>query len=474
MKTALTCLLTACLLFSWCSLSSAQQNASAAGEKKIVITKRTVEADGTEVTETIVKKGAAAADFDVDKYVRENRSSQMQVDVRVEDVRSTSHSTRNSTWTKDGQRGFLGVFDLDAMEEGDGPAGVLVKIAANAAAARAGLQDGDMILQLNDTPVSDFEDIRTIMADTRSGDKMRVTYQRDSRRATVEITLGEAQDRNREEEDDDEEENEDDWNTENWSQGDRKEENVDVDVQQKEACLGVYTEGLEPGEEGKGARILSFTAESVAKEVQMQENDVITAINGQRVQDHSELWAEIAKYKAGDRVQVDYLRNGEKRNVEAALKPCQDDDSRITMAEEDDQGGQKKRQFNTWNWNSNDQTQLRQTRLITIHKGAEGDAAQVNTPPSGSQPVDRQLQLESFRASPNPAPGQVTVEFRGAPVATIVSLLDGSGRQLFREELNMFNGTYQQQFDLSEYAKSAVVVLIQQGAKSFTAQVVIN
>lgn len=68
----------------------------------------------------------------------------------------------------------------------------------------------------------------------------------------------------------------------------------------------------------------------------------------------------------------------------------------------------------------------------------------------------------------------MTVEFHGAPVATIVSLLDMRGRQIFREELNMFNGEYKQPFDLSEYAKGTVIILVQQGEKSFTEQVVIN
>ncbi|MEO6757930.1 MAG: hypothetical protein ABIO24_00645, partial [Saprospiraceae bacterium] len=54
------------LLFPWCSLRlSAQQSLPAANEKKITITKHRVEADGTDVTETIIKKGPAATDFDV-------------------------------------------------------------------------------------------------------------------------------------------------------------------------------------------------------------------------------------------------------------------------------------------------------------------------------------------------------------------------------------------------------------------------
>ena len=73
-------LLSTFLLFPWCgSLLFAQQEAV----KKIVITKRTVDADGSESSETIVKKGAAAQNFDVEKYLRENRADNTRLEVKV-------------------------------------------------------------------------------------------------------------------------------------------------------------------------------------------------------------------------------------------------------------------------------------------------------------------------------------------------------------------------------------------------------
>ncbi len=494
MKTVFTCLIAACLFFSCCNVLSAQQT-PVADDKKITITKHTTEADGSDVTETIVEKGTAAANFDVDTYVRENRSDHVQVDVRVENTKTNhaSHETIKKEVKKDGKKisswsssttssaccqdngAFLGV-DADSDEDESQP-GVVVEVVRNSAAYQAGLKTNDVLMRINDQPINRWSDLTACIAKAKPGDKVQITYQRNGQEATTEAILGRHSDVKIEDEDDednqsnslelsnDEQEDNGSWNWVN--------EDVNVDVQQKEACLGVYTEGVDQDDE-EGARILSFTSESAAKEVQMQENDVITAVNGQKVQDHSGLWAEIAKYKAGDRVKVDYLRNGEKHTVETALKPCQDNTSRVTVQQDDEQGRQKKRQFTTWNWDREDQEQMRENRMITIHKGGEGDAAKVNTPLPGTQPADHQLKLESFRAYPNPAQGQITVEFRGAPVATIVSLLDMSGRQLFREELNLFRGDYKQQFDLSEYAKGTIIILVQQGDKSLTEQIVIN
>ena len=78
MKTTRILLLaTTFLLFPWCASQLFSQQD---GTKKIVISKRTIDANGDESSETIVKKGAAAENFDVEKYIRENRADNTQVE----------------------------------------------------------------------------------------------------------------------------------------------------------------------------------------------------------------------------------------------------------------------------------------------------------------------------------------------------------------------------------------------------------
>ncbi len=353
------------------------------------------------------------------------------------------------------RHGFLGVSpDNDDEDE----AGVQIQITPNSAAEKAGLHGGDKILAINGTALNDFEELRDLIAETAPGDQISITYKHNGQEKQTTATLGQAAG----------------WDWQAWSSDDWNGLNLDFNVQTKEACLGVYTEASDLNNDLGGARITSFTSESAAKEAQLLENDVITAVNGQRIQNHSDLWTAIARYKAGDKIKVELQRHGKAQTIEATLKPCQDDASQVTVEDTDDEGDQQSRRFNTWNWNNDDQRQMRQNRLITIHKGGEGDAAKVDIPSAASLPAERKLQLESFKIVPNAADGQVVVSFRGAPVATIVSLLDRNGRQLFREELNMFGGAYNQSFDLAEYSKSTIVILVQQGDKSVTQEVVIK
>ena len=551
MKTVGHILLAVFVLMPWCAAQLfSQQNATPA-EKKITITKRSVDADGSETTETIVKKGKAAENFDVEKYISENRADNVQVEVRVEqggddnynsygnygnsddraflgveedsdeeedepglvvevvrgsaadkaglrdnDVILKLNDTKTDRWsdlskfiknakpgdkvnitysrdgkqatteavliTRDevkrdakGPQGFLGV-SPDNDDDNDKP-GVRVSITKNSGAEKAGLQNGDVILQLNDTKIADFEDISDFMAYTKPGDKLRVTYERSGKSNTVEATVGEQKS----------------WDWDNWNTGNLNFDDLNIDIREKDACLGVYT-GAATVNDQRGAKITGFTTESAAREAQMQNGDLITTVNGERVQGHDDLWNEIAKYKVGDKVKVEYLRDNQPLTVETTLKACHDQ-SRVEIWDTDENGDNQSRRFFTWTMDKEDQQRLRENRVITIRKSAEGDLQRANAAPD-NQPVvqDRNLELEAFRTYPNPTQGQVTVEFRAEPVATVVTLYDMGGRQLFREELNAFSGDYNQQFDLSEYAKGTIIVHVQQGEKVFTEQIVVN
>ena len=582
MKTVGTILTAAFALLPWCLSPLFAQQSVPAGDKKVVITKRTVDADGTETTETIVKKGKAAENFDVDQYIKENRADNIHLDVRVSEgdddnqtviiKRHNNHDndyhydynynykndfnfdmggelarafgddkraflgveedsdenpgepgltveivrgsaadkaglrtndviltlngaavnewdelseilgkakpgdkmkiaySRNgkkaeteATLTKrnevkcdpeDNKRGFLGVTDGDDdwNDEGDEPDGVAIDVIEDAAAAKAGLQDGDLLLQLNDTPIKDWEDITDFMSYTKPAEKVRVTYKRDGKQGVAEAVLGEQKSKSQ---------------NLDWTPKDIK-----INIREKEACLGVYTSASGEGDQ-RGAKISDFTTESAAREAQMNAGDVITAINGTRVEGHDALWSEIAKYQPGEKVAVEYLRDNQPARIEATLKACRDNSNRV-MLFSPDESGEKRREFTLWNWEKDDQTRLRNNRVITIRRGAEGDAPKLETPPAEAAATDRTLKLDGFRAYPNPSQGQVTVEFNSEPLPTVVSLLDISGRQLFREELNAFNGQYFQQFDLSEYAKGNIVIHVQQGEKVFTEQIIVN
>jgi Trypsin-like serine proteases, typically periplasmic, contain C-terminal PDZ domain len=380
MKTTRILLLTATvLLASWPVFSQKESPA------KIVVTKRTLDADGTESTETIVKKGEAAKNFDVDQYVKANRADNAQIEITVsgtDEERSIvvkgnkSHPSKTKAGASQPNLGYSGTQSSKSSKP-------------SSASSPSALS----------------------------------------------------------------------WD----NQGD-----CTVAVRQKEACLGVYTDAYQQGGI-RGARISGFTTGSAAQGAGLGKGDVVIKVNGQAVAGSDALWDEVSKYRIGDKVSVEYAREGKVTQTEVALKACSNNSSRVEVL---DETGEQLRNFLSWNWKEEDQRRLSERSIITIRKG-EGDAPTPETSAPSSIPA-RSLQIDNFRAYPNPTMGQVTVEFSAPAVATTVTFFDLSGRQVFREELNAFTGRYNQQFDLSEYAKGTIIIRVQQGEKVFSDQLVVN
>ena len=347
----------------------------------------------------------------------------------------------------------------------------MVDVVRGSAADLAGLRDNDKIMKINEMPTDKWSDLTKFIKTAKVGDKVCIAYERNGKAATAEATLSKRNDTKWDV-------NSGDWDlgnldealnnlnqSDNWNKG-----NCTVNVREKDACLGVYSDAFVVGN-AAGSCINDFTEESAAREGNMAKVDVITAVNGQSVKSHDELWSEIAKSKVGDKVKVDYLRESKTLTAEITLKACRDNSSRVEILDGD---GEQVRNFTSWNWSDDDQRNLREHSVITIRKG-EGDAQKANISPNGQALVqDRSLVLTDFSATPNPEQSQITIAFTGDPVATTVSFFDLACRQLFREELNAFGGQYSQQFDLKDYTKGSIMVQVQQGEKVFTEQMMVN
>jgi putative serine protease PepD len=88
---------------------------------------------------------------------------------------------------QDPERAFLGVSSGLAPDGGAAVGGV----AADGPAARAGLREGDVIVEINDQPVRDPDDVSGVVNSRRPGDDVRVVVERDGERRTLTVTLGE-------------------------------------------------------------------------------------------------------------------------------------------------------------------------------------------------------------------------------------------------------------------------------------------
>lgn len=93
------------------------------------------------------------------------------------------------------ERGSLGVYTIDPEEEtglSDLPKGAMIEmIALDSPAEEAGLQEGDIITGFNGTRIENPEDLARKEANSKPGEKVEITVDRDGKSAKIEATLGE-------------------------------------------------------------------------------------------------------------------------------------------------------------------------------------------------------------------------------------------------------------------------------------------
>jgi len=99
---------------------------------------------------------------------------------------SNGNGNGNGDDTTAGNAGFLGV----GVQNSTDPKGVeITDVADGSPAAKAGLQDGDVITAIDGSDVASAEAVRSTIQAKQSGDEISVTYTRNGQSSTVKVTL---------------------------------------------------------------------------------------------------------------------------------------------------------------------------------------------------------------------------------------------------------------------------------------------
>ncbi|MEU8890962.1 trypsin-like peptidase domain-containing protein [Streptomyces sp. NPDC048442] len=92
----------------------------------------------------------------------------------------------------DSGRAALGVSGRTVLDDEFQPAGVAVaSVQKNGAAARAGIEAGDILVGFGGKPITTITSLSEALASSRPGARVKVAYQRDGVEKGVEVTLGE-------------------------------------------------------------------------------------------------------------------------------------------------------------------------------------------------------------------------------------------------------------------------------------------
>jgi serine protease Do len=168
---------------------------------------------------------------------------------------------------------------------------VISDVTADSPAAKAGLEPGDVVIEVDGRPIEDNNDLSRYIASRAPGTTVRLKVLRNGSDRNVNLTLGTF--------------------PEEAAEGD------DQDEDEAGVQLGMTLRELTPDLAGrlelprtaKGVVIMDVEAGSAAEDAGLQRGDVIVSVNGQAVEDPEGFKNEIDKARA-DGVARLRIRNG--------------------------------------------------------------------------------------------------------------------------------------------------------------------
>ncbi|MEO5947453.1 MAG: PDZ domain-containing protein [Chitinophagaceae bacterium] len=202
--------------------------------------------------------------------------------------------------------------------------GVLVQsVTKESAAEKAGLKENDIITKIDDTKISEPDDLSAAIKEHKPGDKVKVTYLRDKKeqKVTTELTK---------------------WKGVNaWSMGEGNNFNMNFDnlhldkMPNLEALKGlrapnnqyrIFSGGapklgisVQDTDDGKGVKVIEVDEESNAAKAGIKEDDIITEFDGKTTNSTDDIVKAMKESKEKNAVMIKLSRNGKSMNIETKI-----------------------------------------------------------------------------------------------------------------------------------------------------------
>jgi len=335
------------------------------------------------------------------------------------------------------ERGHLGVgLDEDAT---------ISSVRPESPAADAGLEAGDRLLKIGKISVATADDVIKAMEKALPGTNTDVTFQRGNAEQTVTVVPAmpphiERRIKRR--------------NTCSPDDKARWMKRMEADCEKRcnTPFLGIYMEEKDRDFDNYEVKITGIVQNTGAEAAGILEGDILLKVNRASVTNVQEVVNEIGKYEPGDKVKIQVLRDGKKQRIKATL-------SNQTQADIFSPCDCSTGEVNA------DAMTMRE--IILIKENAAELQIDINT--------DNSLNLDEIDLFPNPNKGTFTLRFTTESKApTTVWVIDVSGKEVYREVIQDFNGSYDNRIDISNQAKGTYFLNISQGDKIYTEQFILG
>ena len=373
-----------------------------------------------------------------------------------------------------GNKAFLGV----EMGDKKSDKGVYIdKVVKESAAEKAGLKDGDVITSIDGKKTAKFGDLVEALSEKKVGDKVAIEYLRDDKANKTEATLGESKGNTwiTKSADGDEVEIRIEMDDENFDYDfnlDGKKIKIDNEdgenifmirkagKSETKAFLGIHMD-LDD-EDSEGIKLTGTSKDSGAEKAGLKKGDIVTSIDGKTVNKLKDVTAALADKKAGDKVAIQYTRDGKTQTTEAELGEKTFSKNMIFEFDED----------HDFEFHSDDKKKVIRRKVIVIKKDSddeeENEVEEKVIIKNGSAGNFDDQKVKVF---PNPSTNQITVQFNGDDKPFTLLVQDVAGKEILREEVKDFGGNFEKRIDISNAASGMLIVTIDQGDEVYKMKV---
>jgi len=213
---------------------------------------------------------------------------------------------------------------------------------------------------------------------------------------------------------------------------------------------------------------------SAAEAIGLQDNDIITTINGQKIIDWHDLGNMVDNMKPGQTITVDYLRDDQPKSGSTKIKSYGETYNTRHHNKE------KKEEASTPNEIA-EEIEKEDIPAILADLNVEIDMEDVTQEEADDMkekvgvdmPVINNLEIEKLNIFPNPNDGVFNLMFDLPNEGqTSIQVFNSVGRLVYQNDMQSFSGMFKDRIDISNNATGTYFLAVSQNGKTITQKVI--